>query len=134
MRTVDLGHGVQFAVDNDIVCTRFYERGKLIGEAYATREPTEENVKQARSQGYNCASDKEACFASLVDHEVLHTIVWRLLFSDYSGVLMHEAGIRECPYLTRLWEETIVLSAQQIYKTMAANELARVWSELKVAA
>ena len=111
---VDLGRGVTFEVDRENgVVTTVYKDGPHPGTQYrcaATREDDAQNRAEAADQGY--MAEAQGVWDSLVDHEILHTLVSRELFGRESYVLRHEAGAEPARYALRLHEEAAVISFQ----------------------
>ena len=107
MITLDLGRGVTFRIfPESRYCETVYPDGYRMG---ATREPTSTNLREAHEQGYTGA---DACWHSLLEHEVTHTFAARLMFGRESLVLRYECGAEDVPYGLRLLEEGAVLTWQ----------------------
>jgi hypothetical protein len=118
MEIVDLGFGVTFRVFPE---TRYVETLFPDGfRAGATREPTAENLKEAEEQGYE---GPDRCWRSLIEHELMHTLVARALFDRESIVLRYEAGAELAPYGRRLLEEGVVLSLQHFLNWHEMDEM-----------
>jgi hypothetical protein len=85
--------------------------GKVVG---ATREPSEQNIAQARELGYG--DDVWLC---LIEHEIAHHVLAEKLSEDGISLTMRfEAGeAPHIPYFLRLWEEAIVLAFQRWMRT-----------------
>jgi hypothetical protein len=119
--TIDLGNGVTFLADRKLgaVITR-YPDGR---ESAATRELTPDNVAEVIDQGYAAGAEgsveqaQSALWQSLVEHEILHTILARAVFCRESIVLRHESGAERQRYALRLHEEALVLSLQRYFNT-----------------
>lgn len=108
MTTLDLGRGVTFEVDRENgVVTTVYPSGHRCS---ATREDNAQNRAEASDQGY--MAEAQGVWDSLVDHEILHTLISRELFNRESYVLRHEAGAEPARYALRLHEEAAVISYQ----------------------
>jgi hypothetical protein len=89
-----------------VVETRWPD-GRRVG---GTREATPDNIAQAVEQGY--AADAAGCWASLTEHELLHSVTAVDLWPDRrSAALRHEAGDPR-PYWARLYEEGVTIAAQ----------------------
>lgn len=113
--TVDIGQGVHFTTcRQDWSVTTKYPDG---ASSYAERRPTVENMAEARDEGY--AGD---VWTALVDHELLHTIVSRLLFGHESRVIRHNAGVQLARYGERLYEEAVVLAIQYWLNTRTHDQ------------
>jgi len=92
------------------VRTELYSPCGFRGRCLGTREPNEQNLREARDQGY--AGDDPA-WRSLIDHEVLHSLLGERLFDGCSPALLTAAGIDPPqPYFLRLYEESIALACQ----------------------
>lgn len=85
-----------------------------------TREENQQNIIEAESQGYK---GENIVWRSLVDHELLHSLVAEILFDQPSKVLETEAGIRFHPSWERYEEEAIVLASQ---RHMNVNDYPRI--------
>lgn len=70
------------------------------------------NIREAKSQGYTPDNGKDPVWSSLVDHELLHSIVAEVIFDRPSVVLRTEAGGEFNPLWERYEEETIILAFQ----------------------
>jgi len=81
-------------------------------EAWADRDLRDaQNVREALSQGY--AGEPEAVvWRSLVEHELLHSVVAETLWRTRSRVLSTEAGVGCVPSWLRYEEEAIVIAFQ----------------------
>lgn len=102
---IDLGEGVTFtASPSQGYCETRWRDGHIMG---ALRPATAENVAEARAQGYGAD-----VWASLVEHEIAHTLVARHLWGRWSPVLRHECGAEPASWALRTLEEGIVLSLQ----------------------
>jgi hypothetical protein len=89
-----------------LVETRWPDGRRVTG----TRDDTPENRAQAAEQGYRANAD--GCWASLTEHELLHSVVAVDLWPDRrSAALRHEAG-EPRPYWARLYEEGVTIAAQ----------------------
>lgn len=112
-RFIDLHQGAKLALFPDYVETLF-EDGYI---ASAHREFNDVNIAQAIEQGY--AATKEGLYASLAEHEALHTIVARWLYSDRNSlVLLQSAGCEVyLPHWKQLHEESVVLGLQVYLNT-----------------
>jgi hypothetical protein len=117
---INLGNGVTFDADRATgVVVTHYPDGR---ECAATRELTPDNVAEVIDQGYTVAEDsteqaQRSLWQSLVEHELLHTIVARAVFARESIVLRHESGAERQRYALRLHEEALVLSLQRYFNT-----------------
>lgn len=106
---VDLGAGVtMLLLPGKHWCATVWPDG-YAGEG--ERLPTEANLREATEQGYVEVPDP--CWASLIEHEVLHTLISRRVFGTESPTLRHEAGACRTPYYERLYEESLVVAFQR---------------------
>jgi hypothetical protein len=94
------------------VRTDFHDRLSCAG----TRPDNADNRREAEDQGYDGA---DAVWYSLLDHEVLHTLISEWLFDAPSPALRTATAAldRPAPYYLRLEEESIVLSFQRWLNT-----------------
>lgn len=81
-----------------------------------SRSVTPDNVREAHTQGYS-GSDPYVVWRSLVDHELLHTVLYDELFNRPSAVLRTESGAEFTPSWVRYQEEALVLSMQHYLHT-----------------
>ena len=88
-----------------MVVTEFPDGRSCIG----TREDNYQNRREAESQGY---TGEDAVWRSLVEHELLHSLVAEMIFGHPSLVLTTESGGEFTPSWLRYEEEMIVLSLQ----------------------
>lgn len=72
------------------------------------------NVREAESQGYT--GDK-AVWRSLVEHELLHSLVSQYLFDRPSRVMLTESGAEFTPLWERYEEEALSLALQRYFNT-----------------
>lgn len=92
-----------------IVCTTFPDGKACCG----TRAETLENIREAEAQGY---TGPLAVWRSLVEHELLHSLVAEIIFNRPSQVLRTEAGGEFAPLWSRFEEETIALALQRHFQ------------------
>ncbi len=88
----------------------FHGGHKVLG----IRPETPDNVAEAADQGY---LGPNACWRSLVEHELLHILVAEWMDWPYSLALAHESGFARVPYGERLYEEALVLAFQRYTNT-----------------
>jgi hypothetical protein len=94
----------------------------------ATRPCTTENEREARSEGYEGNDPAILVWRSLVEHELLHSLVAEVLFDRPSCVLETEAGVHVHPLWERYEEEMLVLSYQYLLNTeQLTDQLKRFW-------
>jgi hypothetical protein len=87
----------------------------------AVRDDTPENRHQAVvEQGYPDGPD--ACWHSLVDHEILHSLLSDLVYAGPSPTLVHEAGGEGAPLHLRYHEEATCLAFQRYLNTGEVHE------------
>jgi hypothetical protein len=108
MKSVDLGHGVVLRIHSSTYVETVYPDGLVAG---AGREPTYDNLQEMADEGY---TDLHVC---LVEHEILHTLLSRIVFGTESPVLREQAGAGRARYAIRLYEEALVISYQTWIKT-----------------
>lgn len=85
--------------------------------APATRDPTPENVSQAEEQGY-IGDAASICWASVVDHELLHMTLAEIVLGGPSPTIQFEAGVPGAvPLYNRLYEESLVIALQRRINT-----------------
>lgn len=80
------------------------------------------NIIQAQSEGY---TGESIVWKSLVDHELLHSIVAEILFDRPSVVLRTEAGCASFWPLWERYEEEMLVLGMQIYLNSGESELIR---------
>ena len=107
---LELGGDVTFELWPGGCCTVYADGYR----AHAERPDTPENRAEAADQGYR---GDGAVRRSLVEHELLHSLVSRNLLGCESRVLRHEAGAEPCRYALRLYEEALTISAQRWMNT-----------------
>jgi len=106
---------------------------------YGTRDVTPANVREARSQGYK-GSDEQAVWRSLVEHELLHSLVAECIFDYPSLVLRTEGGGELYPSWLRYEEEMLAISWQAFSNGLghgplirySVGELAVKWEEVSL--
>jgi hypothetical protein len=96
--------------------------------ALATREESEQNRQEAEAQGY---SGREACWRSLVEHELLHSLVAEHLHGSDSLVLRTESGGGFTPTWLRYEEEMLALALQRYLQTGEASPSLARYPELR---
>lgn len=107
-----------FVVYLDLKCvqTAFSDGFNCTGARFnctGSRDVTPENVKEAESQGY-LGLDEEKVWQSLVDHELLHSLVSEYIYDRESLVLLTESGkLFSCSW--RRYEEEAIVLAFQFY-------------------
>lgn len=98
--------------DTRTVRTRFHDGRSACG----TRDPADpQNLAEAESQGYHHAA--EPVWRSLVEHELLHSVVPEALFDRWSTVLRTESGGDFYPSWQRYEEEALCLAYQTFFNT-----------------
>lgn len=120
----DLGQGTQYVLHTGHVTTQ-WDDGR---ESTAWRRDNRENRLQAQEQGYS--PTPEGVWASLVEHEALHTLVSRVVYHQpHSAVLRVAAGDPQahCPLWQRLHEESIVLALQLYLNTRQCTKPLDPW-------
>jgi len=85
-----------------------------------SREVNEQNIKEARSQGYN-GSDKYVVAKSLIEHELLHNLMAEVFFDRVSYVMATESGLEHYLSWDRYLEEAMVLGFQSWANTFTWN-------------
>jgi len=90
-----------------LVLTSYDDHHRCWGE----RENNGQNVREAISQGYKGEPDA-IIWRSLVEHELLHSVVAEMLWGTRSRVLSTEAGLSFVPSWLRYEEEAIALAFQ----------------------
>lgn len=103
-----------------------YSNGAI---AIAYRDPNEQNYAQAFEQGYK--ANDWGLYASLAEHEALHTvvanIVWKL---PESPVLLQAAGMTlTVPYYQALYEEAMVIALQHYLNGKDTKHVLKGWKE-----
>jgi hypothetical protein len=112
---IDLTHGSLMASRGSFKRVEVTVDGKYI--ASATRDPSPANVSQAEEQGY--VGDAESvCWASVVDHELLHMTLAEIVLGGPSPTIQFEAGVPGAvPLYNRLYEESLVIALQRRINT-----------------
>jgi len=105
---------------NDNVCT-FFPDGIF---CYGSREVNDQNIREARSQGYK-GNDSLAVWRSLVEHELLHSLVAECIFDRPSLVLRTEGGGEFHPSWLRYEEEMLAISWQAFTNGLGYGPLDR---------
>jgi len=85
-----------------------------------SREVNEQNIKEARSQGYK-GSDEYVVDKSLIEHELLHSLIAETFFDRVSYVMATESGLEYYPTWDRYLEEAMVLGFQSWANTFTWN-------------
>lgn len=80
-----------------------------------SRPDTQENREEAGRQGYT--PDENGVWQSLVEHELLHSLVAEVMFDRPSSVILTESGAETTPSWERYEEEAVVLSIQRLLNT-----------------
>lgn len=80
-----------------------------------SRDDTQQNREEAARQGYS--ADANGVWRSLVEHEILHSLVAEVMFDRESRVALAESGKEITPTWERYEEEAIVLSLQYLINT-----------------
>jgi len=117
------------------VCTRFSDGISC----YGTRDITPANVREARSQGYE-GSDDLVVWRSLVEHELLHSLVAECIFDQPSLVLRTEGGGEFYPSWLRYEEEMLAIGWQAFSNGLgygplmrySVGELAMKWEDVSL--
>lgn len=129
-KTIDLTFA-RYEIDTDSRTVRTVFPDGI--SCYGTRDVTTENIREARSQGYK-GTDADVVWRSLVEHELLHSLVAECLFSRPSLVLRTEGGGEFHPSWLRYEEEMLVISWQAYvnnssplsrYRSLVCGPLAR---------
>lgn len=81
---------------------------------FGTREDNPQNRREAEAQGY---SGPLAVWRSLVEHELLHSLVAEIIFDRPSVVMLTESGAGFTPTWLRYEEEMLALSLQRLFNT-----------------
>lgn len=89
-----------------------------------TRDVTPANVREARSQGYE-GSDELVVWRSLVEHELLHSLVAECIFDRHSLVLRTEGGGEFYPSWLRYEEEMLAIGWQAFSNGLGYGPLMR---------
>ena len=86
--------------------------GRIAG---AQRQVDDITKQDALDLGYTHSTD--GVWRSLVEHELLHSVISDTAWQRASRVLLHVAGACWVPYLDRVYEEAVILSAQLWLRT-----------------
>lgn len=80
-----------------------------------SRDDSQQNRDEASRQGYT--ADEKGVWKSLVEHEILHSLVAEVMSNMESRVALAESGKQITPTWERYEEEAIVLSIQYLINT-----------------